>query len=105
MTNTTSPKLPQGMRVAEALARLFNRSKPLGLGALQPWREPMTLTEANLLLETCRGFVDYHRGRVMKIRISELADGADGWEAQYERDNGAGAAADAFTGPSFKPSP
>ena len=105
MTNPSSPKIPQGMRVAEALARLFNRSKPLGLGAIQPWHEPMTLTEANLLLETRPGFVDYHRGRVMKIRISELTVGVDGWERLYERDNGPGSATDALTGPSFKPSP
>ena len=72
----------------EVLAALYNNSKPLGMGFLHFDPKPMTIREGNAILETQTAF-DYHKGRVMKVDLSE--DQLD--ERLYDRDNGIGAAA------------
>lgn len=82
-----------GISRETALVRLFNNSRPLGLGYLQPWREPMTESEARKRLEVSAD-CDYVRGRVIKVDFStdELFLGL------YDRDNGEGAGERALRG-------
>jgi len=78
-------------RKAAALAALYNRSKPLGMGHLHYKPEPMTEEEAQKLIDdggSGRIYFDYLHGRVMKVDLS--GDELDPW--LYDRDNGVGAA-------------
>ncbi len=77
---------------AEVLVVLYNNSKQLGMGFLNPHgREPLTKEQAaELLKET--SYFDYLAGRVMKVNLS-----GDTFDPRlYDRDNGDGAAADAL---------
>lgn len=84
-----------GLDRAAVLAALFNRSKPLGMGFLQPHAGEMTLDEARALLASespyrdGSHYFDYLRGRVMKICVD---DGNRFNPRLYDRDNGFGAA-------------
>lgn len=81
-------------RQAAVLAALYNNSKPLGLGILHYDPTPMTVEEAQALLDSGQTYFDYHKGRVMKVLIE--GDTLDTY--LYDRDNGAGAAARAIAG-------
>lgn len=79
------------MNKAKVLAKLYNASKPLGMGILHFTPEDMTIAEAESLLK--RGsYFDYLKGRVMKVDLS--GDTLD--PRLYDRDNGQGAAARAL---------
>lgn len=86
--------LPKGMSKAEAIARLYNHSTPRGTGFLHYDSEPMTITEAEILAK--EHYLDYYRGRVMKINVSRLETETF---RLYDRDNGPGAAWEALTDP------
>lgn len=75
-------------RKPEALAALYNASKPQGMGILHHDQAPMTLKEATILLED-QTYFDYLKGRIMKVNFKE--DTFD--PSLYDRDNGQGAAA------------
>jgi len=78
-----------GVDKAEVLAALYNASKPLGMGFLAFDPAPMTRDEAAVILESSHtGYVDYCKGRVMKVDLSR--DVLD--PRLYDRDNGPGAA-------------
>ena len=79
------------MNKAEVLAKLYNASRPLGMGLLHFTPEPMGVEEAQQLLEE-ETYFDYLNGRVMKVDLSK--DTLDPW--LYDRDNGQGAAASAL---------
>lgn len=72
---------------ADALADLYNNSRPLGMGFLHFDPQPMTSAEAAELLKT-KTYFDYLKGRVMKVDLS----GDELRTALYNRDNGDGAA-------------
>lgn len=74
---------------AEVLAALYNNSRPLGLGFLHYDPAPMSAAEATQHLA---GYVDYLKGRVMKVKLS--GDVLD--PRGYDRDNGTGAAEQAL---------
>lgn len=76
-----------GVDKAEVLARLYNRSKPPGLGFLHYTAEDMTADQARELLAESTYF-DYLHGRVMKIDLSKDVLHTAG----YDRDNGPRAA-------------
>lgn len=80
------------MNKAEVLSRLFNSSRALGMGFLQPHAEPMTTEEAQEMLDSGQTYFDYVRGRVMKVDLSGDTLRTD----LYDRDNGQGAAAAAL---------
>jgi hypothetical protein len=79
---------------AEVLAKLYNASKPLGMGFLQADGNDMTTEEARKLLDDGQTYFDYLKGRVMKVDLS--GDKLD--PRLYDRDNGQGAAAAAIDG-------
>ena len=81
-----------GWDKADVLARLYNASRPQGLGIFRFDPTPMTTKEALELLKSSTYF-DYLNGRVMKVDLSgdELNPNC------YDRDNYPGAAADALT--------
>ena len=81
----------EGKDKAAVLASLYNASKPLGMGFLQYDPQPMTVEEAQELLDKYDYF-DYLKGRVMKVDLS--GDELDPY--LYDRDNGPGAAARAI---------
>jgi hypothetical protein len=78
----------EGKDKAEVLAKLYNASKPLGLGRLHYNPEPMSVDEAGAILGRGETYFDYLSGRVMKIDLG--GDELDPW--LYDRDNGEGAA-------------
>lgn len=84
----------KGLTRAEVLATLYNASRPQGMGFLQYKPEPMTVAQAQELLDTHPGkergriYFDYLQGRVMKLNLS--TDPID--PILYDRDNGQGAA-------------
>ena len=80
------------MDKAEVLSKLFNASRPLGMGHLQNHQEEMTVEEAKQMLDSGQHYFDYVRGRVMKISLRK--DNLN--VALYDRDNGPGAAAKAL---------
>ncbi|MFJ6841415.1 hypothetical protein ACIQRE_01960 [Streptomyces griseoluteus] len=85
-----------GLDKAAVLAALYNASRPLGLGFLNPASGlSMTTEQAALVLEEAGDapYFDYLRGRVMKIRLR--GDEVD--PALYDRDNGPGACAAAIS--------
>jgi hypothetical protein len=73
---------------AEVLRKLFNRSKPQGLGFLHYTQTNMSSEKAQELLDEGHTYFDYVQGRVMKVDLS----GDEFNEALYDRDNGPGAA-------------
>jgi len=77
----------KGLDKGLVLAALYDASQPLGMGFLHYDPKPMSVDEANLLLEKQSHF-DYLKGRVMKINLS--GDAFD--ERLYDRDNSEGAA-------------
>lgn len=79
---------------AEVLARLYNASKPQGLGILHYEESRMTIEEAQNLLDSGQTYFDYLKGRVMKIDLS--GDTLD--PRLYDRDNGQGSADFALLG-------
>ena len=81
----------KGLDKAEVLAKLYNASKPQGLGFLHATPDDMSVDSARELLEEYTRF-DYLHGRVMKINLS--GDELD--PRLYDRDNGEGAAARAI---------
>jgi len=81
----------KGKDKAEVLAKLYNASKPLGMGYLAYDSADMMVEEARQFLEK-QTYFDYLKGRVMKIDLS--GDCLD--PRLYDRDNGAGAAAAAI---------
>lgn len=76
-----------GISKAKILAKLYNESKPLGIGFLHYDPAPMTEQEAEELLKESNYF-DYLKGRVMKVRL----DGDELDTYLYDRDNGEDAA-------------
>lgn len=90
------------MNKAEVLAKLYNASKPLGMGILHFTPEVMTLAEAQAHIDSGpRGifnanplYFDYLKGRVMKVNLS----GDEFNPALYDRYHGRGAAALAIEG-------
>ena len=88
MINLTELNLTKG----QALARLYNAAKPIGLGRYAFDATEMTEATADELLEHSLYF-DYLKGRVMKVNLAtpELD------ERLYDRDNGTGAALAALT--------
>ena len=73
---------------AEVLAKLYNNSKPQGLGLLHFDPKPMTVEEARILLDSGQTYFDYLQGRVLKVDLS----GDELNPFLYDRDNGPGAA-------------
>lgn len=73
---------------AEVLAKLYNASKPLGMGFLQADSNDMTTEQARELLDSGQTYFDYLKGRVMKIELS--GDELD--PRLYDRDHGKGSA-------------
>ena len=88
------------MTPAEILARLYNRSRPQGLGHFHATVGMMSVEEAQALLEERgengeRTRFDWLRGRPVKVDPCE-----EPLQTRlYDRDNGEGAAEDALTGP------
>ena len=82
----------KGKNKAEVLAKLYNASRPQGLGFLQYYGKDMTTEEAQDLLDSGNTYFDYLKGRVMKVDLSR--DELD--PRLYDRDNGQGAAAAAL---------
>lgn len=80
-----------GLDKAAVLAALYNRAQTQGMGALHYRAETMPVEEAREILGHVQRF-DYLRGRVMKVDLS-----GDAFDPRlYDRDNGAGAAAEAL---------
>lgn len=78
----------EGKDKADVLAKLYNASRPLGLGIVQAVGDDMTLEEARRVLDSDGTYVDYLNGRVMKVDLSgSVLD-----PRLYDRDNGQGAA-------------
>ena len=77
-----------GKNKAEVLAKLYNASKPLGMGFFQATPEDMSTEEAQKILDTGDTYFDYLRGRVMKVNLIGDEFNPD----LYDRDNGQGAA-------------
>ena len=75
-----------GKNKAEVLVKLYNASKPQGMGLLH-YNNKKTTTE-QAILDTGQTYFDYLKGRVMKIDLSD--DELD--PRLYDRDNGFGAA-------------
>jgi hypothetical protein len=78
----------KGRDKAEVLAKLYNASRPLGMGFLHFDPKPMSTEEAREILDGGHTYFDYLKGRVMKVNLSK--DTFDPW--LYDRDNGQGAA-------------
>lgn len=80
---------------AAVLAALYNASKPLGRGFLNPAAgQPMTVEGAAQVLSDAGGdpYFDYLNGRVMKVDL-----GGDTVDLRlYDRDNGDGTGAAAI---------
>lgn len=77
-----------GLSKAFVLATLYNASKPQGMGYLHYTPDPMSLDEAQALLDAGTTYFDYLKGRVMKIDLR-----GDTFDTRlYNRDNGANAA-------------
>lgn len=92
----------RGLDKAEVLAALYNSAKPLGMGWLHFDPTPMTVAEAQEVINAGgnaagdypawpsrnKMYFDYFKGRVMKVDIS----GDELYTGLYDRDNGEGAA-------------
>jgi hypothetical protein len=81
-----------GLSKAEALAKLYNRSKPQGMGMLHFDPKPMPIADAQAMLDDGHTYFDYVQGRVLKVDLSE-----DEFDPRlYDCDNGTGAALEAL---------
>lgn len=90
----------KGLDKARVLIGLYNGSRILGMGFLDPEaNKPLTYDEAKALLAN-RTHFDYLRGRVMKVCLD--SDALD--PRMYDRDNGPGAAEFAILNEVTKPS-
>lgn len=76
-----------GLNRAAVLAALYNASQPVGMGFLQYTPKPMSIEDAEEILQTHTSF-DYLCGRVMKVAI----DGDKINVGTYNTYNGSGAA-------------
>lgn len=77
---------------AAVLAALYNHALPQRTRFLHFDPKPMTVEEAQKILETGQTYFDYVKGRVMKVDLSrEFLD-----TRLYDRDNGPGAAENAI---------
>lgn len=72
---------------AEVLAKLYNNSKPVGMGIVQYDPTPMTIEIARKILEQKKSF-GYLRGRPLKINLEEDII----WVGGYNMDNAQGLA-------------
>jgi hypothetical protein len=79
-----------GLDKAAVLAALYNRARPQGMGFLHYDPNPMSVEDAQTILNAREGvlYFDYLMGRVMKVDLS--SDTFDPWG--FDRDNGSGAA-------------
>lgn len=84
----------KGLDKKEILRRLYNNSRPIGMGWLQATSEEMTYKEAKKIIKEEGLEFDYLKGRVMKIDLIE--DSFDPW--LYDRDNGEGKAKEIIDG-------
>lgn len=75
----------------EVFQALYDRANPQGMGFLHYVPGPITREEAQSTL-SFSPYVDYHRGRVMKVSLEH--DYLNPF--LYDRDNGPGAAAQAI---------
>ncbi len=80
-----------GLNKAAVLAALFNASRPQGMGFLHYNPAPMTVEQAQQILDSGATYFDYLQGRVMKIDLSKDEVGT----GLYNRDNGQNAAENA----------
>ena len=77
----------KGLNRSEVLAALYNAARPQGMGFLHYNSTPMTIVEADKILnDDNRYSFDYLMGRVMKISLA----GDEFESASYDRDNGFG---------------
>ena len=77
-----------GLNKAAVLAALYNMVRPQGRGLDRYDPKPITVEEAQKIIDRRGLSFDYLEGRVMKIDLS--GDTVDVW--LYDRDNGDGAA-------------
>jgi hypothetical protein len=79
----------KGVDRGELVAALYNASTPQGMGMLHYDPRPMTKEEGATLVGQ---YLDYVKGRIMKIEIPVEGMGDEVHTALYNRDNGMGAA-------------
>lgn len=79
-----------GLDRYDVLCVLYNNSHPLGFGILQYEPGPLTKEQAKEILDGCDGYVDYLKGRVIKVNLPKDAEEFNPY--LYDRDNGEGAA-------------
>lgn len=86
----------RGRDKADVLVRLYNASRPQGMGMLSHdiKHHSMSHTEAKKMLDSGSTYFGYIHGRVLKVDLS--GDTLD--PRLYDRDNGPGAAAAAING-------
>lgn len=77
-----------GLNKAAVLAALYNVAKPLGLGFVHYDPTPMTVEQAQGILDQGVIYFDYLKGRVMKVSLKDDEFDPRG----FDRDNGLGAA-------------
>lgn len=82
-----------GLNKAQVLAALYNNSIVLGMGALHATGKPMSIEEAQEIIDEGEFRFDYLHGKVMKVDIS--GDEFSSWG--YDRDNGENAAQNVIT--------
>jgi len=83
-----------GKNKAEVLAKLYNASKPLGMGVLHFDPSEMTVDQAQEIIDKEGLRFDYLKGRVMKVNL----EGDELSVSGFDRDNGQGAAERAING-------
>ena len=83
-----------GLNKAAVLAALYNASKPQGMGFMHYDPKPMTVGEAQQILDGGCTYFDYLKGRVMKVDLS--GNEVNPWG--YDRDNGQGMVARVIDG-------
>lgn len=88
-TNESTIVQFDGLTREQVLCALYNASKPQGLGFLHYDPMPLTIDEAKNVLSK-RKYVDYLKGRVIKVNLPENAKEFDC--RLYDRDCGTGAA-------------
>lgn len=77
-----------GLDKAAVLRALYTDARPQGMGFLHYDPKPMSVEEAQTLIEVQGLYFDYLKGRVMKVNLA--GDKLD--PRLYDRDNGSGAA-------------
>lgn len=82
-----------GLNKAAVLTALYNAAKPQGWGWIEYSPAPLTIEQAERLLDG-QTYFDYVQGRVLKVNLA--GDAFDPW--LYDRDNGQGAARRAIDG-------